>query len=125
MSDRIFARLARFMYSVSCTPELVPRLVFEHDCVEVVAAVFEPSPPPPAGEAEEGRQLGVGGGVGGGVGVDVGGGGGGGRSGVEGEGKDRGRDRGGGGGADGGSRELLDNARETCAALLFNLSTQV
>lgn len=96
MSGRNFSRLARFLYSVSCSAELVPRLVFQHDCVKVVAAVLEPGP---SDDAEGG-------------GGDDGGGGGGGAG-------DREEN---GGAAQGGS---LDGARETCAALLFNLSTQV
>lgn len=96
MSGRNFARLAQFLYSVSCSAALVPRLVFQHDCVKVVAAVLEP-------------HL---------------------ADGVEGGGGDRGGSGGGGGGREGkvggaASRGTLDGARETCAALLFNLSTQV
>ncbi|CAM9405226.1 unnamed protein product, partial [Discosporangium mesarthrocarpum] len=41
VSERIFARLAMFMYCVSCSTENVPELVFDHDCVQVVAAVME------------------------------------------------------------------------------------
>lgn len=68
-SARVFARLAHFIYSVSCSPEHVPSLVLEHDCIKVVAIVVDPD----------------------------------GKSG----------------------RKPSDGARETCAALLFNLSTQV
>eukprot|EP00752_Nemacystus_decipiens_P010361 g9231.t1 len=93
MSGRNFARLAQFLYSVSCSAELVPRLVFQHDCIKVVTAVLEPHP---ADEREGGGGHG-------------GGGDGGGREGKV------------GGAASAGS---LDGARETCAALLFNLSTQ-
>lgn len=82
MSVRNAARLARFMYCVSCSAELVARLVFEHGCVKVVAAVLEPR------AADDGVE--------------------------------------GGGGGGGGERDSsIDDARETCAALLFNLSTQV
>lgn len=69
ISSRIFDRLAQFMYSVSCSPEHVPRLVFDHDCVKVIAVALEPR--------EETRV------------------------------------------------EALGGARDTCAALLFNLSSQV
>lgn len=89
MSGRIMSRLAQFMYSVSCSPELVPSLVLEHDCMKVIAAVLEP-----VGHEEDGA--------------------------VEG--------RQGGGASSGGGegrKESLDGAKETCAALLFNLSTQV
>lgn len=95
MSGRNSARLAQFLYSVSCSAELVPRLVFQHDCVKVVAAVLEPHP------ADE---------VGGGGGEGGRGNGGAGR-----EGKVGGT----------GLVGSPDGARETCAALLFNLSTQV
>lgn len=97
MSGRNFARLAQFLYSASCSAELVPRLVFQHDCIKVVAAVLEPHP---ADKVERG-------------------GAGGGRSDGSGGGGQEGKD---GGAGPGGS---LDGARETCAALLFNLSTQV
>ena len=93
MSGRNFARLAQFLYSVSCSAELVPPLVFQHDCIKVITAVLGPHP---SDEGEGGR--------------DEAGGDGGGR-----EGKVGGAARG----------ESLDGARETCAALLFNLSTQV
>lgn len=92
MSGRNFARLAQFLYSVSCSAELVPRLVFQHECVKVMATVLEPRP---------GDEVGGGGGDGGG-----------------GDGSARGQEGKVGGGS-------LDGARETCAALLFNLSTQV
>lgn len=95
MSGRNSARLAQFLYSVSCSAELVPPLVFRHDCIKVVTAVLEPHP---SGEGEGGR--GDGGAGGDGVGR---------------EGKVGGAPLG----------ESLDGARETCAALLFNLSTQV
>ncbi|CAM9093459.1 unnamed protein product, partial [Hapterophycus canaliculatus] len=97
LSDRIFASLARFMYSVSCSPELVRRLVFEHDCLKVASA-FEPRPV--CEEEDEGgvkiERIGS---------VDV-------------------SDGGGGRGGDDSQKGSLDGARETCAILLFNLSTQ-
>ncbi|CAM9379489.1 unnamed protein product [Scytosiphon promiscuus] len=44
LSDRIFGSLARFTYNVSCSRELVQRLVFQHDCLKVVASIFDPHP---------------------------------------------------------------------------------
>lgn len=90
MSGRIMSRLAHFMYCVSCSPELVPSLVLEHDGMKVIAAVLELGGQEDEGGAVEGRQ-------GGGAGSRVG--------------EDR--------------KESLDGAKETCAALLFNMSTQV
>ncbi|CAM9234741.1 unnamed protein product [Ectocarpus sp. 4 AP-2014] len=89
MSGRIMSRLAHFMYCVSCSPELVPSLVLEHDGMKVIAAVLELGGQEDEGGAVEGRQ-------GGGAGIGVG------------EGRE----------------ESLDGAKETCAALLFNMSTQ-
>ncbi|CBN77747.1 conserved unknown protein [Ectocarpus siliculosus] len=89
MSGRIMSRLAQFMYSVSCSPELVPSLVLEHDGMKVIAAVLEPVVQEEEDGSVEGRQ---GGGAGSGGGED--------------------------------RKESLDGAKETCAALLFNMSTQ-
>lgn len=101
LSARIFASLARFMYNVSCSPELVRRLVFQHDCLKVVASVFEPHSAVKDEEDEERRvednRVGSGSAL----------------------------DDGRGGGGQESPNGSLDGARETCAILLFNLSTQV
>ncbi|CAM9901915.1 unnamed protein product, partial [Ectocarpus sp. 12 AP-2014] len=89
MSGRIMSRLAHFMYCVSCSPELVPSLVLEHDGMKVIAAVLELDGQKDEGGGVEGRQCG---GAGSGVGE--------------------------------GRNESLDRPKETCAALLFNMSTQ-